>query len=200
VRCSCLGRTALLLLVLLVLALSAMRGVAGSWAATPLSLVEWSALADGVGRGAAALLSAVVGAVSGLLGAVGRGLAAIPWRAGLDLVAEFVGNLAAGFAALVRDLAAAAAAGAAALARTLTHLADRIWQGTLGQLKSLARSPSGEPLDPGRLALFGAGWLMVLIVAAWFAVRLFGGWLRAAWRFVFRRGRDPPRRRSPARA
>lgn len=199
-RCSCLGRTALLALVLLVLALSAMRGVAGSWAATPLALVDWPALADGLGYGAVAILSAVLGAVAGLLGAAGRAFGAIPWRAGIDPIVGFVGALAGGFAALVRDLASAAAAAIAGLGQTLAHLAGQAWQGTLGQFKSLARSPSGEPLDPGRLALFAGGWLVVLLVAAWFAVRLFGGWLRSAWRWVFRRGCGTPRPRSPARA
>ena len=199
-RCSCLGRTALLALVLLVLALSAMRGVAGSWTATPLALVEWSALAGGLGDGAAALLSAVGRAVAGLLGAAWRAVGAIPWAAGVEFVVDVVGTLAGGFAALVHDLASTVLAAVAALARGIAHLARQAGKETVDQLKSLARSPSGEPLDPARLALFAGGWLVVLLVAAWFAVRLFGGWLRSAWRFVFRRGCGTARTRSAARA
>lgn len=195
-RCSCLGRASLLALVLLVLALSAMRGVAGSWTATPLAVVDWAALAGGLDDGAGALLSAI----GGLLGATWHAVAAVPWRTGIDAVVAFCADLGSGFAALVRDLGSATLAFVAALGRGLAHLAGDAWRGTVDQLRSLARGPNGEPLDPKRLALFGGGWLVVLALVAWFAVRLLGGWIRVAWGFLFRRGCGTSRPRSPARA
>lgn len=187
-RCACLGRASLLAIVLLVLALSAMRGVAGSWSATPLAVVNWAALAGSLGDGTAALVSGVGRALADLLGATWQALAAIPWRTGIDAVVAFIAALGAGFAALVRDLG-----------RSLVDATAEVWHGSVAQFRSLIESPSGETLDPKRLVVVAGGWLVVLAVLAWFAARMFGGWIRSAWGRLFRRGYAPSRPRSPAR-
>ncbi len=46
---------------------------------------------------------------------------------------------------------------------------------------ALSRTESGEPLGAGRLAVYAAGWVIVLAVVAWIAVRRAWRWAREAW-------------------
>ena len=74
------------------------------------------------------------------------------------------------------------------------------WGSLVGWIRSLAAGPSGEPLDHGRLALFATGWVVLLIVIGWFAVRLMADRLRGLVEWVAMRGCLPSRRRFRARS
>lgn len=199
-RHSCFSRAFLIALLLLIIAVSAMRGIAGAWSETPLAVVDWGLLGGELRGFGSSLLETTGGVFARLAAAVTHAVTAIPWRSALGAVTTFFAALGAGFVALVRDLGGAVVGLAVDLARGLAHLAADLWRGVIGQLRDLARGPSGQPLDPSRLALFAGGWLVLLALVAWFAIRIFGRWLRAAWDRLVRRGCSSGRRRSPLRA
>jgi len=199
-RCSCFGRAFFLALLLLVLVLSAMRGVAGSWDATPVGAIDWRSLGADVERGARAVAGAAWGGVAWAAGATWAGLHALPWLEAGEAVFRFGGDLVAGFFALLRDLVSAVRALAAGLASGIAETATVAWAWLIDRARSLAYGPTGEPLDRGRLALFAAGWVVVLGLVAWLLLRLIAGWLRALRARIAGRGCESSRPRSHARA
>lgn len=198
-RNSCLGRTTLLALLLLVVVLSAMRGVAGSWEATPVAAIDWQGLGAGIGSGLESVAGAAADLLGRLVGAIWSGLSAIPWLGAGAAVAGFVGDLGAGFVALLRDLGSGLLAIVGNVGQGAVDLVVAGWNGVVDRVRALAYSPTGEPLDRGRLALFAAGWVVVLIVVGWLAIRLMVGGLRALRERITNRGCSPSRSRSHAR-
>ena len=199
-RCSCLGRASLFALLFVVLILSGMRGVAGSWDATPLGVVDWGAFGAGIGDGGAALLAAAGDLLGRFLGAIWSGATAVPWLSAGGAVLGLVGAILAGFLALLRDLGSAALAITGGFARGVGDVMTAGWGSLVGWIRSLAAGPSGEPLDHGRLALFATGWVVLLIVVGWLAVRLMADRLRGLVGRVAMRGCSPSRRRFRARS
>jgi hypothetical protein len=198
-RCSCLGRASLFALLLLVLVLSAMRGVAGSWDATPVGAVDWRVFAAGVSDAARALVGTAADFGGRIVGTIWAGLTAVPWLRAGEAAAGFVGDVLAGFLALLRDLGAALVALVAGIGRAVAHGATSVWEWLLDRGLALASGPSGEPLDRGRLALFAGGWAVLLIMLAWLVLRLIAGWLRSLRGRITNRCRSPSRPRSHAR-
>jgi hypothetical protein len=144
-RRSCLGRASLFALLLLVLVLSAMRGVAGSWDATPVGAVDWRVFAAGVSDAARALVGTAADFGGRLVGTIWAGLTAVPWLRAGAAAAGFVGDVLAGFLALLRDLGAALVAVVAGIGRTVATE-----QRPSGSGCSTAgwRSPPARPASP----------------------------------------------------
>ena len=199
-RSSCLGRGGLIALLVLVVVLSAMRGVAGSWDATPLATLDVRGIGAAIGGGVSTVLAAVGDFLGRLLGAVWSALAAVPWLHAGAAVLGFVGDLLTGFWALLRDLGAVIFAAVTGLGRGLAGLAEAGWAGLVARVRSLAYDPSGDPLDRGRLALFATGWVVVLVLIGWVVIRLLARWLRSLRERVVHRGGPPSRRGTHARA
>ena len=199
-RCSCLGRASLLALLLLMLILSIMRGVAGSWDATPVGFVDWGAFGAGIGEGGTALLGAAGDLLGQFFGALWSGATAVPWLSAGAAIAGLIGATIAGFLALLRDLGSALVAAGGALVGGIADLFTAAWGGVARWTRSLAAGPSGEPLDHGRVALFAAGWVALLILIAWLIVRLITGKVRLLVGRVLNRSCSPSRRRFRARA
>jgi hypothetical protein len=162
--------------------------------------VDWRAFGAGAGDGAAALLGAGGELLGRFFGALWSGATAVPWLGAGAAVAGLVGDILSGFLALLRDLGSALVAVGGGLGRGVAGAATGAWGGLARWVRSLVAGPSGEPLDPGRVALFAGGWVVLLVLLGWLAVRLIAGRLRLLASRIAGRGCPPSRRRFRARA
>ena len=175
----------LLLLAVVALAAVVAMGVPGVDAA--LRAAGWSAANDAITGQVGAILLAIG---EGFAHALGRGwnlVASAPWDAVPGAAAHLVGQL----TARLGDLAGSAT-------RWGFGAIDAAREQIARLTTTLTRTPSGEPLGPGRLAVYAVGWLLVLgLIAVWLLRRL-ARWLGGVWRCAT--ANRPQRRRGASTA
>ncbi len=64
---------------------------------------------------------------------------------------------------------------------------------------SLTRTDSGEPLGAGRVTMYAAAWMLVLLVVVWLALRWLMRWSRGVWQCAAARRASGRRSRSTAK-
>lgn len=145
--------------------------VGAAWPEAVLGAADWGAVAAGAVDRGGAILSAIGAATARVLAWGWDRIAAIPWQTGLGALVD----LAARFASVVGNLVGAAAGSVADLLRAVANRVSRL-------ATTLTRTGSGEPVDPGRLAAYVAGWVVVVALLAWLLLRRLVHWWRGWWR------------------
>ncbi len=178
----------LLLLVLAGFALAAAGAMGIPGAEAALAAAGWPAVTSAL-TGQMGAYFPTIG--EGFAQAIGRGwnlLPSAPWGAVPDAAGRLGGQITASLGPPVGD---STRWGLSAIHSARDQLADLA--------TTLTRSPSGEPLGTGRVAIYAVGWLLVVGLVAWCLLRHLARWVSGVWRCVTANRHHHRRRSSTAR-